>query len=166
VLLVTVCYIALNAAYFHVLSPGAIAGSTRVAADAADAVLGRGGAAFMSTPARAIVLQAVWASFLVATGTYRVLFTRVVYTEWIFFALMAVGLLRLRSRADYTPRYRVWGYPVVPVVFIIASLYIVANQVVKTPKESLVGLLLVGIGWPVYRFVVRSDSRIPSTESP
>src|SRR5204863_1547218 len=44
----TVCYIALNAAYFHVLVPEKIAASTRVAADAADAVLGKGGAAFMS----------------------------------------------------------------------------------------------------------------------
>ena len=48
VTIVTVCYVALNAAYFHVLSPAAIASSTRVAADAADAVLGRGGAALMS----------------------------------------------------------------------------------------------------------------------
>jgi APA family basic amino acid/polyamine antiporter len=48
VLIVTACYIALNAAYFHVLLPAQIAMSTRVAADAADAVLGTGGAAFMS----------------------------------------------------------------------------------------------------------------------
>jgi APA family basic amino acid/polyamine antiporter len=48
VLIVTACYVALNAAYFHVLPPSEIATSTRVAADAADAVLGDGGAAFMS----------------------------------------------------------------------------------------------------------------------
>ena len=48
VLIVTACYVALNAAYFHVLLPEEIARSTRVAADAADAVLGHGGAAFMS----------------------------------------------------------------------------------------------------------------------
>jgi len=51
------------------------------------------------TPHRAILLQAVWASVLVATGTFRTLFTLVVYTEWIFFGLMAVGLFRLRRRA-------------------------------------------------------------------
>ena len=44
------------------------------------------------TPHHAIMLQAVWASVLVATGTYRALFTRVVYTEWIFFGLMAAGI--------------------------------------------------------------------------
>src|SRR3972149_2414456 len=55
------------------------------------------------TPHRAITLQALWSSVLVATGTYRALFTRVVYTEWIFFALLAAGLFVLRRRAGYAP---------------------------------------------------------------
>jgi basic amino acid/polyamine antiporter, APA family len=203
VLIVTGCYVALNAAYFHVLTPAEIAGSTRVAADAADTVLGRGGAALMSaivavstfgalngvilsgpraylamardgllvswaaaihprfrTPHRAILLQGVWAIVLVSTGTYRVLFTRVVYTEWIFFALMAAGLMRLRRRPGYAPAYRVWGYPVVPVVFIICSAYIVLNQIVTDPVESRTGLLLVGAGLPVYFLWLRR--RTPS----
>jgi APA family basic amino acid/polyamine antiporter len=201
VLVVTACYVALNAAYFHVLAPDVIAKSSRVAADAADAVLGRGGAAIMSgvvavstfgalngvilsgpraylamardgllvswaasihprfrTPHRAILLQGVWAIVLVSTGTYRVLFTRVVYTEWIFFALMAVGLFRLRSKPGYTPAYRVWGYPLVPLVFIVCSAYIVINQVLTDPAESRTGLLLVGAGWPVYMIWLRKPS--------
>jgi len=205
VLIVTACYVALNAAYFHVLPAAAIAGSNRVAADAADAVFGRGGAAAMSaivavstfgalngvilsgpraylamardgllvawaaaihprfhTPHRAIILQGVWAIVLVSTGTYRALFTRVVYTEWIFYALMAVGLMRLRSRASYSPAYRVWGYPLVPLVFIVCSAFIVINQIVTDPAESRTGLLLVGAGWPVYMIWLRKSSR-PST---
>src|SRR5215470_9407361 len=50
------------------------------------------------TPHRALVLQTIWSCALVATGTYRALFTRVIYTEWIFFALMSVGLMLLRKR--------------------------------------------------------------------
>jgi APA family basic amino acid/polyamine antiporter len=199
--IVTVCYIALNAAYFHVLRPDQIASSSRVAADAADAVLGRGGAAVMSaivvvstfgalngvilsgpraylamardrllvrwaaeihprfrTPHRAILLQGVWATLLVSTGTYRALFTRVVYTEWIFFALMAAGLMRLRSRPNYKPAYRVWGYPVVPVVFIVSSAYIVINQVVTDGVNAWIGLLMVAAGWPVYMLFLRKPS--------
>jgi APA family basic amino acid/polyamine antiporter len=201
VVIVTVCYIALNAAYFHVLAPNQIASSTRAAADAADAVLGHGGAALMSaivvvstfgalngvilsgpraylamardrllvawaaaihprfrTPHRAILLQGAWAVVLVSTGTYRALFTRVVYTEWIFFALMAVGLLRLRARDSYEPAYRVWGYPFVPTIFIASSAYIVVNQIIHDPKESAVGLLLVLAGLPVYYFWLRNLS--------
>jgi APA family basic amino acid/polyamine antiporter len=203
VALVTACYVLLNAAYFHVLTPSEVARSTRVAADAADAVLGRGGAAITSaivavstfgalngvilagprvylemardgllvrwaaavherfhTPHRAIALQAIWASVLVATGSYRALFTRVVYTEWIFFALMAIGLMRLRRRADYAPAYRVWGYPLVPIVFAVSSLYIVANQVISEPKESLIGLLFVVIGLPIFWWTSRYSTQV------
>ena len=206
VLVVTACYIALNAAYFHLLSPARIATSDRVAADAADAMLGRGGAALMSvivavstfgalngvilsgpraylamardgllvswaavthprfhTPHRAILLQGVWAVVLVSTGSYRALFTRVVYTEWIFFALMAVGLMRLRRTSGYAPAYRVWGYPVVPLVFIVSSLYIVVTQIVAEPAASLTGLLFVAAGLPVYWFAVRRPSLPPHT---
>ena len=207
VVIVTACYIALNAAYFHVLSPEKIAGSNRVAADAADAVLGQGGAAFVSaivaastfgalngvilsgpraylamardrllvgwaaaihprfhTPHRAVLLQTIWAIVLVSTGTYRALYTRVVYTEWIFFALMAWGLLRLRKRAGYSPAYRVWGYPFVPLVFVASSVYIVVNQIVHDPKESAVGLALVLAGLPIYYVWLRRAS--PSSISP
>ena len=102
------------------------------------------------TPFKAIALQAVWSSVLVATGTYRILFTRVIYTEWAFFGLMAIGLFVLRKRSGIVRRYRVWGYPVVPAIFIIASFAIVVNQLLSDPKESLFGLSLVLIGLPVY----------------
>jgi APA family basic amino acid/polyamine antiporter len=204
VLIVTACYVALNAAYFHVLTPEKIAGSTRVAADAADSVLGRGGAALMSalvvastfgalngvilsgpraylamardrllvgwasaihprfrTPHRAILLQGAWAIVLVSTGTYRALFTRVVYTEWIFFALMAVGLMRLRVRESYEPAYRVWGYPVIPIIFVASSAYIVVNQILHDPRESAVGLAFVLAGLPFYYLWLRNPSPSP-----
>ena len=100
-------------------------------------------------------MQGAWAAILVSTGTYRVLFTRVVYTEWIFFALMAVGLMRLRTRPQYSPAYRVWGYPIVPLVFAASSLYIVVNQIASDPVESFTGVLLVAAGWPIYRIWLR-----------
>ena len=150
--IVTACYVALNVVYFYVLPLDTVIASTRVAADAADALLGSGGGAIMSalvvfstfgalsgiillgprvyysmagdgrwfgwlgavhprfnTPHRAIAIQAAWSSVLVATGTYRALFTRVVYTEWIFFAALAVGLALARRRPGYAPAYRMLG---------------------------------------------------------
>jgi APA family basic amino acid/polyamine antiporter len=104
------------------------------------------------TPHIAIILQAVWASVLVATGSYRSLFTRVVYTEWIFFGLMAAGLFILRRRPEYTPAYRTWGYPLVPLLFVVSSAVIVGNQIAIDPRESAIGLLLVIAGLPVYYF--------------
>jgi len=191
--IVTLCYIALNAVYMYILPLDVVASSKRIAADAADALLGHGGGSFMSslvifstfgalsgiilcgprvyysmakddllfrwvgaihsryhTPHRAIIIQAAWASILVATGTYKALFTRVVYTEWIFFALMAGGLILLRQKPDVVRGYRIWGYPLIPAIFIILSLAVVANQIVSDPKESVFGLSLVLAGVPVY----------------
>jgi APA family basic amino acid/polyamine antiporter len=195
---VTACYLSLNAAYLHVLPLETVITSKRVAADAAEALIGKGGAAAISalvifsafgalsgiilagprvyfsmardglvfrwigaihprfqTPHRAIVLQALWSSALVATGTYRALFTRVIYTEWIFFGLLAIGLILLRRRPGYNPSYRTWGYPVIPVLFVISAALIVLNQVASAPLENSFGLLLVGLGLPVYYFWFR-----------
>jgi len=192
-MIVTLCYIALNAVYMYVLPLERVASSTRIAADAADALVGFGGGAFMSglvifstfgalsgiilcgprvyysmardgllfrwagdihphyrTPHKAIIIQGVWSSVLVATGTYKALFTRVVYTEWIFFGLMAIGLFLFRARPGVVRGYRVWGYPVIPALFIISSFAIVANQIVSDLRESLFGLSLVLLGLPIY----------------
>src|SRR5204862_1525723 len=161
IVVVTACYVALNAVYFYVLPLDRVEKSTRVAADVATTLLGAPGGAAVSglvmfsvfgamtgsilaaprvyfamardglifrwmadvhpryrTPHRAILLQAIWASVLVWSGTYRQLFTRVIFTEWIFFAMMAGGIFLLRRRPGYAPAYRVWGYPWVPAVFV------------------------------------------------
>jgi APA family basic amino acid/polyamine antiporter len=197
-MIVTACYVSLNAAYLHVLPLERVASSSRVAADAADAVLGRGGAVLMAvlvvvstfgalsgivlagpraylamaadgivfrrlgeihprfqTPSWAIGAQGVWACALIATGSYRVLVSRVVYTEWIFFALMAVGLVLLRRRPGFTPSFRAPLGTALPVAFAVAALLVAANQIVTTPAESLTGIALVLAGWPIYRLWVR-----------
>jgi APA family basic amino acid/polyamine antiporter len=191
--IVTACYVLLNLVYLQLLPLEAVRASTRIAADAADVMFGRGGAMLLAvlvivstvgsltgiiltgprmyfsmaedglapralayvhpayrTPAVAIVAQGIWASLLAWTGVYRQLFTRVVYTEWLFFALMAAGLFLLRRRADYRPAFRTPLFPAIPIVFIAASLFIVVHQLIADPREALVGLALVGIGVPVY----------------
>ena len=102
------------------------------------------------TPHRAIVIQGIWASVLAFTNTYGALFSRVIYTEWIFFAAMAAGLMLLRRRTTYRPTYRIWGYPVVPIVFIVASIVIVVMQIQAVPRDSMIGLGMVLLGLPVY----------------
>ena len=110
------------------------------------------------TPHRAILIQAVWSCVLVATGTYRDLFTRVIYTEWLFFALMTVGLLRLRRRPGHTPVYRAWGYPWVQLSFIAAAIVVAVIQILAEPRKAADGLLLVVLGLPVYYFWVRAHA--------
>jgi APA family basic amino acid/polyamine antiporter len=113
------------------------------------------------TPSVALALQAVIASLLAATNTYGALFSRVIYTEWIFFAAMAWGLMRLRRRPTYQPSYRVPAYPVLPLLFIVASLVIVASQIAAAPGDSAAGLGLVLVGLPVYFAWSHARHRLP-----
>jgi APA family basic amino acid/polyamine antiporter len=78
------------------------------------------------------------------------LFNRVVYTEWLFFALLAAGLFVLRRRREYQPKFLARGYPILPIVFIVASAGIVLNQCAANPRGSAVGLGLLLLGLPVY----------------
>src|SRR5664280_333086 len=105
--------------------------------------MAREGLAFrwLASLRHAIVLQALWSCILVATGTYRALFTRVIYTEWLFFALMAIGLMRLRGRLAF-----------VPVTFAIAAVIVAAIQIAADPMQAATGLLIVVLGLPVYHY--------------
>jgi APA family basic amino acid/polyamine antiporter len=115
------------------------------------------------TPHVAIALQGLWSAVLVASGTYRDLFTRVIYTEWIFFGLMALGVIILRRRG-LVPPYRAPGYPGVPAVFALASFAIVINQVVRDPRESAIGLSIVLAGLPVYLLWARAQRTTRSAQ--
>ena len=103
-----------------------------------------------SDDARAIVLQAIWSSALVWTGTYRALFSRVIYTEWIFFALLGIGVLLLRRKPGYNPAWPMPLVPAAPILFVAASLAVVVNQLRADPRESAIGLAMVLSGLPVY----------------
>jgi APA family basic amino acid/polyamine antiporter len=96
---------------------------------------------------------------LIVTGTYRALFTRVIYTEWIFFGLMALGLVLLRRREAYAPTYRMWGYPVLPVLFTVSSALIVVNQLIADPRDAAFGLAVVAAGLPIYYYWTRHAHR-------
>jgi APA family basic amino acid/polyamine antiporter len=111
------------------------------------------------TPYLAIATQAIWSSVLVLTGTYGVIVSRVVYTEWIFFGALALGTIALRRSHAYTPAFRAWGFPIVPVVFALVCLAIASNQIAGDPRESLTGLALVAAGLPVYYVWRRAHAR-------
>jgi APA family basic amino acid/polyamine antiporter len=102
------------------------------------------------TPYFAIVMQGLWSSVLVLTGTYGKIVSRVVYTEWIFFGALALGTIALRRSRGYAAAFRASGFPAVPVLFALVCLAIVVNQIATDPRESLTGLALVVAGLPVY----------------
>lgn len=104
-------------------------------------------------PVRAILLQSMWASVLIATGTFEQL---VIYSGLVlagFIALTVGALIVLRIRQPNLPRpYRVPWYPVLPGLFIFCTLAIVANSVIARPVESMLGVVTVLAGIPLFLF--------------
>jgi APA family basic amino acid/polyamine antiporter len=111
------------------------------------------------TPAVAILLQAVWAVLLVLTGTFGELVNTVVFGDWIFFGLTVAGIFVFRRRLPPALRedggFLTPGYPVVPALFVAAAALVVVSTVWAQPKRSLIGLLLLLSGIPVYLFYAR-----------
>jgi APA family basic amino acid/polyamine antiporter len=120
------------------------------------------------TPATAVIVQAIWAMVLAASGTFNQLLTYVVFTGWIFYALGAASIFVLRRTRPEMPRpFRVPGYPLTPALFVIASAIIVINTLVTQPDLALVGLAFVLSGAPAF-FIWRKFGRprVASPDSP
>lgn len=103
------------------------------------------------TPAFAIVAQAVWSVVLLLSGTYESLADYALFALWIFYGVMILGLMVLRrKRPDLARPYRMWGYPVTPVLFLAVTAWFLINTLVTRPIPSLAGLACIVSGVPVY----------------
>lgn len=103
------------------------------------------------TPSVAIVTQAVWSSVLALSGTIERLFVYIVFSAVIFWIVTVAGVFTLRKKQPDLPRpYKTWGYPVTPIIFIIACTGILINTLFESPLESLAGVGITAIGVPVY----------------
>jgi basic amino acid/polyamine antiporter, APA family len=103
------------------------------------------------TPGAAIVTQGVWAAALTLSGTYEQLYTYVIFAGMAFHVATGMAVIVLRSTRPDAPRpYRAWGYPLVPMLFVVSSLAIVLNTLWGRPYESIAGLGLVALGLPAY----------------
>jgi basic amino acid/polyamine antiporter, APA family len=106
-----------------------------------------------NTPSNAIVLQAIWSSVLILTGTFDALFTYVSVIISVFSALTVGSVIVLRiKRPDLRRPYKLWGYPAIPIFFILVSLWIAWGSLVSKPWESLGGVVIVALGIPAYFF--------------
>ncbi|MFQ5952397.1 MAG: APC family permease [Candidatus Omnitrophota bacterium] len=103
------------------------------------------------TPYRSITVNALWIIILIAWGTFSrlIFFTGVLI--WLFFALIITGIFILRKRyPDIKRPYKVWGYPVTPIIFIVISVWLVINTLIHHPLPSFLGICLMLSGVPVY----------------
>lgn len=103
------------------------------------------------TPAAAIAAQAVIASVFALSGRYETLYTKAIYSEWVFYALVTASIFVLRRREPHLDRpYRTWGYPVVPAVFIVLAIVLLVSAFFFSRANVIWCLVLIGSGIPVY----------------
>lgn len=117
------------------------------------------------TPAAAIVFQGFWAVLLTLSGTYGQLLDYVVFGDWIFFGLTAATLFVVRARREPHDGFRVPLYPLTPLLFCLAALYVVAGSVLSNPRNAAIGAALIAAGIPVFMFW-KAKPRSPAAAPP
>ena len=104
------------------------------------------------TPWVAIVVQAVLAIILLLFGgTFRQFFSLAIFAEWLFYMIAASSIFLFRTREPNASRpYRVWAYPFVPVLFVLASSVLLYYTFTANLRTSEIGLLVILAGIPVF----------------
>jgi APA family basic amino acid/polyamine antiporter len=103
------------------------------------------------TPSGALIFLGCIAALLALTGTFEELYSLFVFAVWIFFAMTAIALLRLRRTEPALPRpYRAWGYPWTPLIFLFAAVALTVNLWMVRPVRSSLGLIVIAAGIPFF----------------
>ncbi|MBA3357199.1 MAG: amino acid permease [Pyrinomonadaceae bacterium] len=111
-----------------------------------------------SVPVISLIVQGVWASILALSGSFDQLTNLAVFAFWLFYAMVvgAVFVFRRREPDAHRP-YRTWGYPVLPALFILVTIYIIFTELWNYPVRSLIGLAIIAAGLPVYLYFSRKN---------
>jgi APA family basic amino acid/polyamine antiporter len=109
-------------------------------------------------PIRSLIVLGIWSSVLTLSGSYDTLTDSAIFALTIFYAFVAGSVFIFRRRLPDAPRpYRTWGYPVVPIVFLVVTAWLILRTIWDNPKQSAIGLGLILIGLPVYLIWSKRD---------
>jgi len=105
-------------------------------------------------PVRALIVQGVWACILALTGSFDTLTDYVIFGSWIFYALVTSSIFVFRKKfPDLERPYKAFGYPVIPVVFLLVAGWLLISTMVTAPTQSFIGIGLILLGLPVYYYL-------------
>jgi APA family basic amino acid/polyamine antiporter len=114
-------------------------------------------------PTKAIAGQALWSSLLCLSGKFQALIEYDVFALVLFFAASGLAVIVLRRRQPDRERpYRAWGYPVLPLLFVVINLGVFVNRIIAQPKACLAGLAILLLGWPGYAYWKAKRAKDPS----
>jgi APA family basic amino acid/polyamine antiporter len=119
-----------------------------------------------NVPGNSLLWQGIWASVLVLSGTFDQLTDMIIFAVFIFYGATSLGVIILRRKMPDAHRpYKVWGYPVVPAIFIIFCIFLFFNTIYTRPREAAIGMILILSGIPVYLFLQRKHSKQRQSET-
>lgn len=105
------------------------------------------------SPGHAMMLLCLWSCVVVLSGWFDDLYNFVIFGSWILYLMTALSVIVLRrTRPDLPRPYRVIGYPVVPVLFVLVALSLLVSTLQTRPRESCMGLGMMSLGIPFYFF--------------
>jgi len=110
-------------------------------------------------PVISLVAQGIWAGILALSGTFDQLTDLAIFAFWLFYGMVTASVFIFRRREpEATRSYKTWGYPVVPALFVLVTIYLIVFTIKNAPLQSLIGLVIIAAGLPVYWYFVRQKS--------
>jgi APA family basic amino acid/polyamine antiporter len=107
-------------------------------------------------PVGALIVQGIWACILAMSGSFDTLTNYVIFGSWIFYAFVTASVFVFRKKFPDAPRpYKAFGYPVVPILFLLVAGWLLINTILTSPMQSFIGIFLIALGLPVYYYLTR-----------
>ncbi len=109
-------------------------------------------------PVFALIFQGIWAALLALSGSFDTLTDYVIFGSWIFYALVTSSVFVFRKKFPNAERpYKAFGYPVVPILFLLVSGWLLITTMYNTPTQSFAGIFLILLGLPVYYYLTNRN---------
>jgi APA family basic amino acid/polyamine antiporter len=110
-------------------------------------------------PVRSLIVLAFWTCVVALSGSFDTLTDYAIFALTLFYLLVAASVFIFRKKQPDAERtYRVWGYPFVPIIFILVSTWLIVQTIWSHPRQSGIGLGLILLGLPVYGLLARRRS--------
>jgi APA family basic amino acid/polyamine antiporter len=110
-------------------------------------------------PIGALIVQGIWACILAMSGSFDTLTDYVIFGSWIFYALATASVFVFRRKYPNAERpYKAFGYPVVPILFLLVAGWLLINTIWTNPFQAFAGIFLIVLGLPVYYYLTRRST--------
>jgi APA family basic amino acid/polyamine antiporter len=107
-----------------------------------------------ATPHISLLVQGIWSAVLVLSGSFDTISDYVIFAAWLFYMLGAFGIFILRRKMPDAPRkFKMWGYPWTPAIFVIFSFLFLVNTIISDTENAMMGLMLILSGLPFYFYI-------------